>query len=312
MSGISSADYCQTFYKDNARWLRSVPVGYDPSLGRFHEVPRATKWRVGTQADSIIPPGVQGLDRYAYGLNNPSRFTDPSGHVVCEVGEPCGTGATYVPETSMEDAVKHLKDRMKDIFGITLSDDGGGYKGAKAWDAKSISLLYGRLLSIDILLKGKLKSIIEKAGGAIFDRAEYSANFDIHGEGCPPAGCSYSGYTDGTHITFFTTGNRSIYTMNFYHEFGHLMNSLPGKDNIFSNQLAALKEPSFIINNHVNTNALLGNFAEPIQASTGEVTEQWGDVFANYAAGNINVNNPAGAAMYEFISPALDVFLAGY
>ncbi|NJN80362.1 MAG: hypothetical protein HC797_07770 [Anaerolineales bacterium] len=53
----------------NARWLRSVPVGYDPSLGRF------------AQADTIVPSGSQGLDRYAYGLNNPSRYTDPSGHV---------------------------------------------------------------------------------------------------------------------------------------------------------------------------------------------------------------------------------------
>jgi RHS repeat-associated protein len=47
----------------NARW-------YDPSLGRF------------AQADTMIPQsqGVQALDRYAYGSNNPSRFTDPTGH----------------------------------------------------------------------------------------------------------------------------------------------------------------------------------------------------------------------------------------
>ncbi|MBI4761332.1 MAG: RHS repeat-associated core domain-containing protein [Chloroflexota bacterium] len=56
----------------NARWLRSVPVtkwrGYDPSLGRF------------AQADTIVPGGVQGLDKYAYVNNTPTRFTDPSGH----------------------------------------------------------------------------------------------------------------------------------------------------------------------------------------------------------------------------------------
>jgi hypothetical protein len=45
----------------NARW-------YDPALGRF------------AQADSIIPDGVQGLDRYAYVNNNPMRYTDPTGH----------------------------------------------------------------------------------------------------------------------------------------------------------------------------------------------------------------------------------------
>ncbi|MDW8332491.1 MAG: RHS repeat-associated core domain-containing protein, partial [Cyclobacteriaceae bacterium] len=56
----------------NARWLRSVPEaqrkGYDPGLGRF------------VQADSIVPPGAQGLDRYAYVNNSPVNYTDPSGH----------------------------------------------------------------------------------------------------------------------------------------------------------------------------------------------------------------------------------------
>jgi RHS repeat-associated protein len=45
----------------NARWL-------DPAIGRF------------AQADSIVPPGVQGLDRYAYANNSPLVYTDPSGH----------------------------------------------------------------------------------------------------------------------------------------------------------------------------------------------------------------------------------------
>ena len=55
----------------NARW-------YDPALGRF------------AQADSIVPPGVQGLDRYAYVNNNPMRYTDPSGH-----STDCGLGDSY-------------------------------------------------------------------------------------------------------------------------------------------------------------------------------------------------------------------------
>jgi hypothetical protein len=45
----------------NVRWV-------DVSLGRF------------AQADTIVPGGVQGLDRYAYSNNNPLRYTDPSGH----------------------------------------------------------------------------------------------------------------------------------------------------------------------------------------------------------------------------------------
>lgn len=41
---------------------------YDPALSRF------------ASADTIIPDGAQGLDRYAYTGNNPIRYTDPSGH----------------------------------------------------------------------------------------------------------------------------------------------------------------------------------------------------------------------------------------
>lgn len=57
-----TADFGLMYY--NARW-------YDPSLGRF------------AQADSIVPPGVQGLDRYAYVNNSPMNYVDPSGHFTC-------------------------------------------------------------------------------------------------------------------------------------------------------------------------------------------------------------------------------------
>jgi RHS repeat-associated protein len=47
---------------------------YDPSLGRF------------AQADSIVPGGVQGLDRYAYVNNSPINNNDPTGHWCVYVG----------------------------------------------------------------------------------------------------------------------------------------------------------------------------------------------------------------------------------
>jgi hypothetical protein len=62
----------------NARW-------YDVSLGRF------------AQADTIVPPGSQGLDRYAYTFNNPIRYVDPSGHIpkeeICKFLGICGKNA---------------------------------------------------------------------------------------------------------------------------------------------------------------------------------------------------------------------------
>lgn len=50
-----------------ARW-------YDSSLSRF------------AQADTIVPSGVQGYDRYAAMNNNPIKYIDPSGHLPTNCG----------------------------------------------------------------------------------------------------------------------------------------------------------------------------------------------------------------------------------
>jgi RHS repeat-associated protein len=54
-----ASDFGLMYY--NARW-------YDPSLGRF------------AQADTIVPDGLQGFDRYAYTSNSPVKYSDPTGH----------------------------------------------------------------------------------------------------------------------------------------------------------------------------------------------------------------------------------------
>jgi RHS repeat-associated protein len=72
----------------NARW-------YDSTTGRF------------AQADSIVPGGVQGLDRYAYVGNNPINYVDPSGHIYC----------TYD------------KDGLESCYQNDSGDNGGGIYG---------------------------------------------------------------------------------------------------------------------------------------------------------------------------------------
>jgi len=42
------------------------------------------------QADSLVPAGVQGLDRYAYVNNSPVVYVDPSGHLACTDDGYCG------------------------------------------------------------------------------------------------------------------------------------------------------------------------------------------------------------------------------
>ncbi len=63
---------------------------YDPALGRF------------TSADTIIPGGVQGYDRYAYVNNNPIRYNDPTGHMCSDPEDPTPEcdGANKVGEKS--------------------------------------------------------------------------------------------------------------------------------------------------------------------------------------------------------------------
>ncbi len=67
----------------NARW-------YDPAIGRF------------AQADSIVPPGIQGYDHYAYVNNNPLRYTDPTGHMCSDPDDPTQScdGADHPGEVS--------------------------------------------------------------------------------------------------------------------------------------------------------------------------------------------------------------------
>jgi RHS repeat-associated protein len=97
-------DFGLYFY--NARW-------YDSQLGRF------------AQADSIIPPGVQGLDRYAGMANNPVRFTDPSGHRECESksGIECDWKTPYLWNRSEEILKKY--GGKNDLKAMTKIIDAG-------------------------------------------------------------------------------------------------------------------------------------------------------------------------------------------
>ena len=81
---------------------------YDPVLGRF------------TSADTIIPDGVQGWDRYAYVNNAPIRFTDPSGHKCAgDDADLCSPPNLHVsPDPSNPDSLDY--DKLKDKRAVTL------------------------------------------------------------------------------------------------------------------------------------------------------------------------------------------------
>jgi RHS repeat-associated protein len=78
-------------YHYQARFLRSAPEaerrGYSPKLGRF------------LSADTIVPSyaNPQNLNRFSYTVNNPLRYTDPTGHFTCSSDK---TSDDYCPGSS--------------------------------------------------------------------------------------------------------------------------------------------------------------------------------------------------------------------
>jgi len=86
-----TADFGLHFY--NARW-------YDSSLSRF------------AQADTVVPAGVQGYDRYAYVNNSPIRYTDPTGHL-CEDENTWGYCGNKLPtpwQVKEQDKGRYIRD----------------------------------------------------------------------------------------------------------------------------------------------------------------------------------------------------------
>jgi len=80
-TGTSTTDYQYTGQRNEMEigLYYYVARFYDPQLARF------------ISADTIVPEAgnTNAYDRYAYGYNNPSRYTDPSGHKTCD-----GAGVT--------------------------------------------------------------------------------------------------------------------------------------------------------------------------------------------------------------------------
>jgi RHS repeat-associated protein len=106
---LGNAGFGLMFY--NARW-------YDPYLNRY------------TQPDSIVPSGVQGLDRYAYTANNPVVYIDPSGHYqegVCR-GRSDYRCRIQARNMSAEDTL--TPEQIMQLLGFETTDELDAWKSA--------------------------------------------------------------------------------------------------------------------------------------------------------------------------------------
>lgn len=134
-----------------ARW-------YDPAIGRF------------IQADSVVPnpASAVGFDRYAYTLNNPVKYTDPSGHASiiegCKFLGQCtdtgtggnsGTGGSVGSQSNNKKPIKKPKNNNEGIS--VVKDDNSNSSVVKILDAVGMSVdvaSFGISFAGDVIMAG--------------------------------------------------------------------------------------------------------------------------------------------------------------
>ncbi len=163
-------------YFYNARW-------YDPAVGRF------------IQADTIVPGGVQGLDRYAYVENNPIKFTDRTGHIK---SYECGPDGIYCDNTiSFEEK-------------YNISFEG-------IWTSKDKDAVYAAVKAVAT----KFGSVTGKNSAFVWNQVYGYVKFDMK---CSVAVCGVvGGITNSTHSISFSDLDSGFLKArnNVIHELGH-------------------------------------------------------------------------------------------
>jgi RHS repeat-associated protein len=216
-------------YYYNARW-------YDASLGRF------------AQADTIIPGGVQGLDRYAYANNSPVKYSDPSGHCVgagghdfpdghpaCSYGGSSSTESTillvpfcrYMGQCNGNEIPTSWLDYILGSYGIKLGGDPDGWTNETKLAICIAVLMIGAKLA-----EGTLMTAAE-AFSKVFGTMQINWGKEgASGPICPNVGSG--GCTSSSRqINFWSMsgGDKDYYpdimrmVKNVVHEFGHAYNN---------------------------------------------------------------------------------------
>jgi len=234
-----TSDFGLMFY--NARW-------YDPAIGRF------------AQADTIVPDGIQGWDRYVYVGNNPINFNDPSGHLKCK--------SANVAEGDCED--RSTVQILQEEYGITLNGAfteiqiSAIYKAARTVGAAFAQAISGGMQTVSQAFKAVFKdginfvldpncngcrhgTILVNQGGKWVDTGKPCGS-DYTSPGCVPGG----GFTAGTTITFAsmsgqTLGDLDRMIKNVVHELGHVYYHIiggPDLGNSFSRDALRPNEPA--------------------------------------------------------------------
>ncbi len=259
---------------------------YDPALGRF------------ASADTIIPGAGNPMawDRYAYTLNNPVKYTDPSGH-----GAYCGDDydpACLSPQernfwaeaTNDWKTAQEYIDLINLKYGVTLEGN---------WSLRNLKTLLGALNTLDYVLGGITDLTYGTSYTFFYDSTEH-----------------YGGVLGDKGNLNFHGGNAGIPYQNFYHEIAHSINAQA--HNYFTQELGAAavyspsgeyvmggspyrrnsdgyKAPGQIfdpVGRKVDAQQHAGNFPcsdnNDWCKSGNAPNEEWADLITNLAAGNFD------------------------
>ena len=172
---LSSQKVCET---------QTTGLTYDPALSRF------------VQTSSLIPGVCNPLawDRYAYTLNAPTRYTDPSGHEICSIDGWCGE---YNPYTDIQTLSEH--------YGIT-------FLGNWSTNDKLAALIGAIAVAGALAQPTGMASIVSFK--AVFGELAFIRSNDNPG---------YWGQYSNSTITFFAGAKQ--WTTLVAHELGHAFNA---------------------------------------------------------------------------------------
>jgi len=185
--------------RDNARWL-------DVSLGRF------------AQADTLVPPGVQGLDRYGYVNNSPVNFTDPSGHdVQCSENGDCYETCDYdcAPQLTHSGDPIPESDKKRRYGGDEIKAIFEEFKSTPEWwnDYGKSEFTIEEFLGLYFLYESNIVGSKERVN----DLAEILATItaqNLYVGGFTPAYCSVGGQCDNAVFNFIAAnidGNSGLW-----------------------------------------------------------------------------------------------------
>ena len=226
------------------------------------------------------------------------KYTDPSGHYYCEGSSDCEFNKyhLYTADQLTELATETLKYLIPEKFGIEMVD------GTMNWSLENLSTTYDALKTIDDKLNGNLKSMV---GRTTFTMAFQGKCTDEDGS---MRDC-YHGESSSTGVTYYSSySSVKLPIINILHETGHLLNFVPATNNVFSDPLKAKLE--WVGDDGYVRRDILGDmFFEPVQSrpmkEPNNPWEYWADAFGNYMAGNIDLSDPLGSDMANYVSGAL-------